>query len=216
MPRNSRQQAAGGRRQSRRAGTGGERTTVRQLWFFSPRSMAVLVSSVCGMGLFAVGGCSELINPYRDDLPATTMISTASARRVREAGPAGEVRQRGWSASLVQLQDPGVSHWPLWWEDFVEDSGSDDGQFAWTWCDYLCVVYGPARQVVNTVAFPVSMVVDPPGSIRCSDGVISMQTFGLSDHDSVACGGVAIPPDLIEAYEQSAQNLHTSGPPTLP
>ena len=72
-------------------------------------------------------------------------------------------------------QDPGVTHWPLWWEDFVEDSGSDDGQFAWTWRDYAAFGYCPARQIVNTAALPVSWVVDPPGAVRCSDGVISKQ-----------------------------------------
>ncbi len=96
----------------------------------------------------------------------------------------------------------GVTHWPLWWEDFVEDSGSDDGQFAWTWCDFVCILYGPGRQIVNTAGLPLSMVVDPPGALRCSDGLVSRQMFGMSNHDAVACSGVAIPPDIIEAYEQ--------------
>ena len=172
--------------------------------------------TLCGVAALATSGCSELINPYRDDLPATTIVSTASAARVYEAGVAGGVRQREWATSLTQSQDPGVSHWPLWWEDALEDSGSDDGQFAWTWCDYVGVVYGPARQLLNTVALPVSAVVDPPGMIRCSDGVISTQTFGLSNHDAVACSGVAIAPDLIEAYEQYAEQLHPSEAPAQP
>lgn len=147
-----------------------------------------------------LGGCAELINPFRDDLPGGDLITTASARRVREAGLDAGVRLRGWDASVVQAQDPGVTHWPLWWEDFVEDSGSDDGQFAWTWRDYAAFGYCPARQIVNTVALPVSWVVDPPGAIRCSDGVMGKQALRMSNHDAVACSGVAIPPDIIEAY----------------
>lgn len=165
----------------------------------------VQISALLLVSLLLPGmcGCGELINPFRDDLPGSALITTASARRVREAALDSGVRLRGWDASLLQAQNPGVTHWPLWWEDFVEDSGSDDGQFAWTWRDYAAFGYCPARQIVNTVALPVSWIVDPPGAVRCSDGVISKQILGMSNHDAVACSGVAIPPDIIEAYEQS-------------
>ena len=155
-----------------------------------------------GLLLAVAGGCGELINPFRDDLPAATIITTASALRIQEAGLAAAARQRGWEAQVVATQDLGVTHWPLWWEDFAEDSGSDDGQFAWTWCDFAYILYGPGRQIVNTAGLPLSMVVDLPGALRCSDGAISRQRFGMSNHDPVACSGVAIPPDIIEAYEQ--------------
>lgn len=155
-----------------------------------------------GLLLAAVGGCGELINPFRDDLPDAAIITTASALRIQEAGLAPAARHRGWEAQVVATQDLGVTHWPLWWEDVVEDSGSDDGQFAWTWCDFVCILYGPGRQIVNTAGLPLSMVVDPPGALRCSDGSVSRQMFGMSNHDAVACSGAGIPPDIIEAYEQ--------------
>ncbi len=63
----------------------------------------------------AAGGCGRLINPFRDDLPDATMITTASAARVQEMNVAGELRQRGWDSLQVRAQDPSVSHWPLWW-----------------------------------------------------------------------------------------------------
>ncbi len=151
--------------------------------------------------LLATGGCGRLINPFRDDLPDATIITTASAARVQEMNVAGELRQRGWDTSLVRSQDPSVSHWPLWWQDFVEDSGSNDGQFAWTWRDYAYILYGPGRQAVNTAGLPVSMVIDPPGTFLCSDGVISRQAFGRANHDPVACGGVVVLPDLVEAEQ---------------
>ncbi len=149
----------------------------------------------------ATGGCGRLINPFRDDLPDATIITTASAARVQEMNVAGELRQRGWDTSLLRSQDPSVSHWPLWWQDFVEDSGSNDGQFAWTWCDYAYILYGPGRQIVNSAGLPVSMVIEPPGTFLCSDGVISRQAFGRANHDPVACGGLAVLPDLVEAEQ---------------
>ncbi len=149
----------------------------------------------------ATGGCGRLINPFRDDLPDATIITTASAARIQEMYVAREVRQRGWGTSLVRSQDPSVSHWPLWWQDFVEDSGSNDGQFAWTWCDYAYILYGPGLQIVNTAGLPVSMVIDLPGTFLCSDGVISRQAFGRANHDPVACGGLAVLPDLVEAEQ---------------
>jgi hypothetical protein len=154
----------------------------------------------------AGSGCGRVINPYRDDLPSASIITTASAARVQETEVAGELRQRGWDTTMVRSQDQGVSHWPLWWQDYVEDSGSNDGRFAWTWCDYAYIVYGPARQAVNTAGLPVSMVIEPPGTFLCSDGVISRQAFGWENHDPVACSGVAVSPDLIEA-EQATSNL---------
>ncbi len=167
------------------------------------RCSSILRKILFALALFlsATGGCGRLINPFRDDLPDATIITTASAARVQEMNVAGALRQRGWDTSLVRSQDPSVSHWPLWWQDFVEDSGSNDGQFAWTWCDYAYIVYGPGRQIVNTVGLPVSMVVDPPGTFLCSDGVISRQAFGRANHDPVACGGVAVLPDLVEAEQ---------------
>lgn len=159
-----------------------------------------------GLLLAAAGGCGELINPFRDDLPAAAIITTASASRIQEAGLAPASRHRGWEAQVVAAQDLGVTHWPLWWEDVVEDSGSDDGQFAWTWRDFVYILYGPGRQIVNTVGLPLSMLVDPPGALRCSDGLISRQMFGMRNHDAVACSGAAIPPDIIEAYEQPASD----------
>ncbi len=154
-----------------------------------------------GLLLASAGGCGELINPFRDDLPDATIITTASASRIQEAGLAAAARQRGWEPQMVTTQDAGVTHWPLWWEDVVEDSGSDDGQFAWTICDFVCILYSPGRQIVNTAVLPVSMLIDPPGAVRCSDGSVSGRMYGARSHDAVACSGAAIPPDIIEAYE---------------
>ena len=96
------------------------------------RSSSVLRTTLLALALLllATGGCGRLINPFRDDLPDATIITTASAARVQEMNVGGELRQRGWDTLLVRSQDPSVAHWPLWWQDFVEDSGSNDGQFS--------------------------------------------------------------------------------------
>lgn len=147
-------------------------------------------------------GCAQLVNPFHDDLPATRLVTTASAQRVQQTAPTCALRDRHWEPGVVQSQDPGVAHWPLWWSDFMEDSGSCDGRFAWTAEDYFALAYCPARQAVNTAAVPISMLVDPPGTIQCSDGSISPQTFGYRHHDPVRCVGEAILPDLVEAESQ--------------
>lgn len=152
--------------------------------------------ATASLGL-VTAGCSEIVNPFRDDLPDTSRVTTSSALKIRQSDAPTAVHERGWNRSMTRTQDQGVSHWPLWWEDVMEDSGSDDGQFAWGWLDYGGVVYCPARQLLNTIALPISAVVDPPGAVRCSDGLISKQTFGMRSHDSIACTGAAMLPDLI-------------------
>ena len=162
--------------------------------------------------LIVAPACSEIVNPFRDDLPASSAVTTPSADRVRDADMPPDVRQRDWDRTLTATQDQGVSHWPLWFEDSLEDSGSEDGQFAWSWLDYGAVAYGPARQFLNLVAVPVSAIVDPPWALKCSDGVISPQTFGFRNHDAVACSGAAMLPDLI----MEPQASHAGNPTMAP
>jgi hypothetical protein len=65
-----------------------------------------------------------------------------------------------------------VPHYPLWWEDPFEDQGDNDHMFAWTWQDYFTMPYGPSRYILNTLAWPVSAVVTPPGAPMVSDGIV--------------------------------------------
>ncbi len=153
-------------------------------------------------------GCTLIENPWRDDLPAISQVSTASAQAIHAEWRTATPRHRDWPAAIMATQDQGVDHSPLYWSDPFEDHGSDDLHFAWTWEDYLALPGCPARQMVNTAALPISVVVDPIWAVRCSDGRISPQTFGFWNHDPVVCGGVAIPPDLVEAY----YDTHTRSP----
>ena len=147
---------------------------------------------------WVVGGCSELIRPMVDDVPATREVYTASVVGVRQADTAPALRQRGFEPTHVSAQDGTVSHWPLWWEDPFVDKGSEDGQFAWTWEDCVAFPYGLGRSLVNTMGWPVSVAVTPPFTVMGSDGVLSRQALGY-DHDATHLpGGLAPPIDVLE------------------
>ena len=71
-----------------------------------------------------------------------------------------------------------VPHSPLWWEDPLEDKGDQNRAFAWTWQDYVAIPYSFGRFLLNTMAWPVSALVTPPGTPMVSDGQIGR------DHDA--------------------------------
>lgn len=149
-------------------------------------------------GVVFAGGCSELVNPFLDELPATSEVSTASVVGVRQASAPAAMRKRDFETVYAASQDGTVSHWPLWWEDPFVDKGSEDGQFAWTWEDYVAFPYGLGRSLVNTMGWPVSVAMTPPFTVMGSDGVLSRQALGY-DHDATRLpGGLAPPIDVLE------------------
>jgi hypothetical protein len=145
-------------------------------------------------------GCQHAINPFVDDLPAVSEITTASVTGAR-AAPRKEpaIPRREFNEVQAWPESGTVDHWPLWWEDPFEDKGSvDDREFKWTEEDYFAVFYGPGRFILNTMAFPVSAWVTKPGTVTCSDGQLSRQALGY-DHDAAPCpGGTALPIDILE------------------
>lgn len=165
-------------------------------------------------GVVGCGGCQHMVNPYIDDLPVTSELTTASVAGARAAAVQPARPGRDFAAVQVGPQDGTVDHWPLWWEDPFEDKGSDDDQFAWTAEDYLAMCYGPGRFLVaNTFFFPLSAYVTKPFTIMCSDGRLSRQALGY-DHDAIPCpGGTAPPIDILEVgthYEESAATASSS------
>jgi hypothetical protein len=89
-----------------------------------------------------------------------------------------------------------VPHYPLWWEDPFEDKGDGNCTFAWTWADYVAMPYSFGRYLLNTMAWPVSAVVTPPGTPMVSDGQLSPGGLGC-DHD--AARGVSPDPQASAA-----------------
>ena len=123
----------------------------------------------------AVAGCaSQTINMCAD---ASAMppdaLATASSKAIAAAATEAEpvVRARtDWPPITVAPESGAVTHWPIWWENHVAERGSHDGRTATTWEDLAAAFYCPLRFAANTGALPLSMVVNPPGSIMVSDG----------------------------------------------
>lgn len=110
------------------------------------------------------------VHPWRDDSISPDAYGSATSGFILAAQEEPAVRVRDVPPTQALRVREGVPHWPLWWEDPFEDQGDNDGQFAWTWQDYFNMPYAPARYLLNTVAFPVSAIVTPPGTPMVSDG----------------------------------------------
>jgi hypothetical protein len=150
-----------------------------------------------GAAVLATAGCSECVNPWADDLPRAADVTTPSVEGVRAADRQPARRTGAMQPSQIEPQPGVVTHWPLWWEDPFVDKGSEDGQFAMTVEDYIALPYGLGRFILNTMAFPVSATVTPPGTIMGSDGVLSRQALGY-DHDAQRWPGSVVPIDILE------------------
>lgn len=120
------------------------------------------------------------VNPFVDDSIPPSEWSTPSRDGYLAAGHEPIVRVRDYDT----IQGPYVSretpHFPLWWEDPFEDKGDGDGQFAGTYADAIALPYSMGRFMLNTVAWPISAIVTPPGWPMVSDGEVEPGR----DHDA--------------------------------
>jgi hypothetical protein len=166
---------------------------------------------LAAISLPLIAGCAHVNNPWADSGAAiNSEMTTASTEGYRagasQVGPTYQ-GQRQWSRSDICQENGAVSHWPLWFEDPFEDKGNafkpdadrdaPDCEFAMNWVDYLHIAYGPGRMFfVNTVDWPVSAVVTPPGTLMESDGRIDKGLVWY-DHDAKrADSAVREPPDV--------------------
>ncbi|MCB9853193.1 MAG: hypothetical protein H6819_08875 [Phycisphaerales bacterium] len=148
--------------------------------------------------VFAVApvGCSHVNNPWVDSSTVVEdEMTTASAQGYSNKSEFSSNRWRtNWPAHEVAFENGAVSHWPLWFEDPFEDKGNryqevadedaPDAVFAMNWVDYMHILYGPARFSMNSVLWPVSAVVTPPGTLMESDGRLSPSIIDRYDHDA--------------------------------
>ena len=118
-------------------------------------------------------GCHQFPNNFVDDLPDSSLITTASRDRARASGAEHVQRTRGFEEVQIDAQDGTVVHGPLYTEDPVEMYGSDDGQFAITHEDFLAFWSTPFRFHLNAALYPISILVTPPYRAMASDGVPS-------------------------------------------
>jgi hypothetical protein len=164
-------------------------------------STRIVLALLMGVCLATVFGCAHTINPFVDDTASLQDATNASERSVREADRAPVIRRREWEQSDTVYASGAVIHWPLWFEDPFEDKGSEDGQFAWTAEDYIAWPYSFGRFLLNTMAWPVSAVVTPPGTPMVSDGRLSRQVLGM-DHDAIPLSKVERRTDYVNPNEE--------------
>jgi hypothetical protein len=88
----------------------------------------------------------------------------------------------------VYTADGTVLHRPLYFEDWAEECGSDDDQFAWTGEDFLYILEGPVWFMANAVAFPVEAVINPPWCVMASDCVPGCRRCWLRHDAARWCG----------------------------
>lgn len=144
------------------------------------RMKAVMMLSAVAVVFGVLAGCTKppAVDPWRaDSIPPSTW-TTPSWEGVMAAGREPVIRQREMPVTQAMRADDAVAHYPLWWEDPLEDKGDGNGHFAWTWQDYVGMPYSLGRFLLNTMAWPVSAVVTPPGTVLVSDGYIG------KDHDA--------------------------------
>lgn len=154
-------------------------------WKLLTNSRACVALAVAALAASMMLGCAHTINPFADESIPREAMTTASERRVRQAGATPDIRQRDWPQTATSRPTGEVVHWPTWFEDPFEDKGSEDGKYAWTGEDYLAMPYSMARLLLNTMGWPVSAVLTPPGMPMASDGRLSRQALG-KDHDATS------------------------------
>ncbi|RIK68079.1 MAG: hypothetical protein DCC65_04425 [Planctomycetota bacterium] len=178
------------------------------------RRVGVALCAALGMALGS--GCAQLNDPWKDSSAAIDADMTTPSTNAYESKPGTSANpRRTWESSNVTYANGVVTHWPLWWEDPFEDKGNrdkppadgnesaPDNVFAWNWVDYLHMPYGPARYFLNTVGFPVSAVVTPPGTLMESDGKISKQFLGY-DHDAQRSDSALREPPDVDILDRRA------------
>ena len=92
-----------------------------------------------GMGLALLSGCSQMVNPFRDEYAHCSPVTTPSVEAVLAADVPPSVQERHGVEKHRCAVDGSVTHVPLYFEDPTEESGSDDGHFAWTGEDYVWI-----------------------------------------------------------------------------
>ena len=140
---------------------------------------------------------------FVDDMPDSSMVTTMSAVHARRVKTTPEQRTRDFEPMRVEAQDGVVAHGPLWMEDSSEMVGSDDEQFAVTLEDIVYFnLLGPARFVANILLLPARMVMDPPWTTMCSDGIErrSHESGAPEPYDAERCSGTTMPIDIHETW----------------
>jgi hypothetical protein len=116
-------------------------------------------------------GCQHFVDPYANEPAVAPVVTTPSADAVRAAQVEPRMSRRPYASFEVPLSSGAVTHSPLYFEDPFETPKCKNTESAWAGGDYLYVLYGPSRFLVNIALFPVSAVVTPPWCEMADDGL---------------------------------------------
>lgn len=153
--------------------------------------------AIAGVGLglcLLASACNQVNNPFKDSAEYTRAEMTTASSTEYLSKPAGtRPLVRKWGGAEVYAENGTVTHWPLWFEDPFEDKGNDvtkdgdrnpiDNRFAWNAADYLHILYGPSRFMLNMFGLPFSAVAQHPGRVMAADGRLDKGLF-FYDHDA--------------------------------
>ncbi|TWT44899.1 hypothetical protein RAS1_13180 [Phycisphaerae bacterium RAS1] len=146
-----------------------------------------LLIGVALLGAFMAPGCAVCPNQYVDDGPSTDMPANSPAGEELYARyqPAPQ-RVREQDPSFHAARSGAVKHLPFWFENpFVEQgSGRSDHRLGCE--DWLAMVYGLGRAMVNLGGSPASVVFTPPWLIMESDGRAARRWPDLDEFDARA------------------------------
>jgi hypothetical protein len=166
------------------------------------------------------GCCAQ---PLIVTAPAVTpdMLASTSSTFVDQQNVRPAIQQRGWTPMASYYDVPAVQHGPLYFEDEMENVGAVNSNCpaGYTWLDFVSIPYCDARWMLNTIALPASMVVNPPWQTMASDGVPGKRPpLGLP-FDAAACPKPIPTPFDLKSPERQASELTqlTGGPvPSTP
>ncbi len=132
-----------------------------------------VTGAVLSMVLMLATGCQMMVNPYHDEMAMAAPVTTPSATGLREANVAPRMVPPYGDPKIVRAASGAIIHSPLYFEDPVDESGSEDGQFAITSEDFYAFWSTGFRFPMNLIFYPLSAVVTPPWMVMESDGATS-------------------------------------------
>jgi hypothetical protein len=149
--------------------------------------------------------------------PAVTaeMESTPSTTFVDQSGAQASLKSRSWEPMAGYYEAPAVQHGPLYFQDELENVGTvrSDCPIGISGKDFVAVPYSDGRWMLNSIALPVSMVVNPPWQPTCSDGEPGRTGIGLATDAAPTKRLVPVPFDLQCPDAQNAALAQLSGGP---
>jgi len=159
-------------------------------WMFAVSGMLV--------GIVLVPGCAHKIDRLARESACQDEVTTSSVEAARTVQTQAEVRRRPHSAVRVQAKEGIVTHAPLYFEDPYEEARNEEYCVVWSPTDYLhSWFYGPARCLINTVLFPISVGAAPPWATMASDGQLSRSVVGKR-HDARQWTGQSASPPIMK------------------